>query len=143
MCTDRTEHQQYNVILQQTWPVLSTFQQDMLKFALTLRMYSPTVHMFHQVSALSPLSTATHSHHTVFCYLVYASVCACTRVSNPGFPEPPNPVNVDIFQFPKPKFRFNRGLWGHKTALLFVKLCELGIFSAICCTFCTIHCRSV
>ena len=109
----------------------------------TAHVLANCAHVSSGLSSVSALNSHSQSHHTVFCYLVHASVCACTRVSNPGFPEPPNPVNVDIFQFPKPKFRFNRGLWGHKTALLFVKLCELGIFSAICCTFCTIHCRSV
>ena len=47
--TDRTEQQQYELILKLTSAVLSPFQQSMLKFALTLRMYSPTVQMFHQV----------------------------------------------------------------------------------------------
>ena len=47
---DKTEQQQYALILKLTSTVLSPFQQSMLKFALTLRMYSPTVQMFHQVS---------------------------------------------------------------------------------------------
>jgi len=33
--------------------VLSPVQLNTLKFALTLRMYSPTVQMFHQVSPLT------------------------------------------------------------------------------------------
>ena len=44
------EQHQYKLILNLTSAVLSPVQQSMLKFALTLRMYSPTVYMFHQVS---------------------------------------------------------------------------------------------
>jgi len=49
---DKTEQQQYELIQRLTSTILSPFQQNMLKFALTLRMYSPTIQMFHQVSQL-------------------------------------------------------------------------------------------
>ena len=100
-------------------------------------------HVSSGLSSVSALNNHSQSHHTVFCYLVHASVCACTRISNPGFPVFQLTWTSSSPQNPSLGWSKTAVYGGHKTALPLVKLRELGIFSAIWCTFCTIRCRSV
>ncbi|XP_067392935.1 UDP-glucose:glycoprotein glucosyltransferase 2 [Emydura macquarii macquarii] len=49
-----SEHSYYNLILKKAGQFLSNFQINLLKFALSIRAYSPTVQMFQQVAADEP-----------------------------------------------------------------------------------------
>lgn len=44
-----SDHSYYNLILKKAGQFLSNLQINLLKFALSIRAYSPTVHMFQQV----------------------------------------------------------------------------------------------
>lgn len=45
-----SEHSYYNLILKKAGQFLSNLQINLLKFALSIRAYSPTVQMFQQVT---------------------------------------------------------------------------------------------
>uniref|UniRef100_A0A8C2U9X1 UDP-glucose glycoprotein glucosyltransferase 2 n=1 Tax=Coturnix japonica TaxID=93934 RepID=A0A8C2U9X1_COTJA len=49
-----TEYSYYNLILKKAGQFLSNFQINLLKFALSIRAYSPTVQMFQQIAADEP-----------------------------------------------------------------------------------------
>uniref|UniRef100_A0A8C3XW60 UDP-glucose ceramide glucosyltransferase-like 1 n=1 Tax=Chelydra serpentina TaxID=8475 RepID=A0A8C3XW60_CHESE len=49
-----SEHSYYNLILKKAGQFLSNFQINLLKFALSIRAYSPTVQMFQQIAADEP-----------------------------------------------------------------------------------------
>uniref|UniRef100_A0A8C0GS13 UDP-glucose glycoprotein glucosyltransferase 2 n=1 Tax=Chelonoidis abingdonii TaxID=106734 RepID=A0A8C0GS13_CHEAB len=49
-----SEHSYYNLILKKAGQFLSNLQINLLKFALSIRAYSPTVQMFQQIAADEP-----------------------------------------------------------------------------------------
>lgn len=50
-----SEHSYYNLILKKAGQFVSNLQINLLKFALSIRAYSPTVQMFQQVTILSDI----------------------------------------------------------------------------------------
>ncbi|XP_078077776.1 UDP-glucose:glycoprotein glucosyltransferase 2 isoform X1 [Mustelus asterias] len=65
-----SEHSYYNLILKKAGQFLSQLKLNLLKFALSLRAYSPTVQMFQQIAADEPAPkgcnsfVAVHGEHT-------------------------------------------------------------------------------
>lgn len=53
-----TDYSYYNLILKKAGQFLSNFQINLLKFALSIRAYSPTVQMFQQVYSRNIFSNA-------------------------------------------------------------------------------------
>ncbi|XP_019384043.1 PREDICTED: UDP-glucose:glycoprotein glucosyltransferase 2 [Crocodylus porosus] len=49
-----SDHSYYNLILKKAGQFLSNLQINLLKFALSIRAYSPTVHMFQQIAVDEP-----------------------------------------------------------------------------------------
>lgn len=62
-----SEHSYYNLILKKAGQFLSNLQINLLKFALSIRAYSPTVQMFQQVTILSDIFSTW-----VFCGILVA-----------------------------------------------------------------------